>query len=300
MAHSPTEAARRLGLAAVCLWATAATAFKLGLAETTPYMLVLTSSVVSLVFLGIWALASGRRPDTRMMLSALPRGFLNPFLYYLVLLEAYDRLPAQVAMVVNYLWPVMLVLIHAALPGGRLSGRSLAAILTSFCGVALLAALYPRADGGVSTSGILLALASTVIWAVYWLSSMRGGGAGSARLLCNFLWGCLFLVAWGLAGGALRTPGIRALAASAWIGIFEMGLTYVVWLAALSRARDPAQVGNLIYLTPFLSLAFIALVLGEPLRVSTLAGLALVLAGILLQRGVGTAPPSGSAPAVEP
>jgi len=43
-------------------------------------------------------------------------------------------------------------------------------------------------------------------------------------------------------------------------------------------------VGNLIYITPFLSLGFIAVVLGEPLRPATLAGLVLVLAGILIGR----------------
>ena len=119
--------AKRYGLAAVALWSTAATAFKLALASSEPCMVVLSASVVSLAFLAVLCASTGARLSWRIMLRALPRGFLNPFVYYLVLLEAYDRLPAQIAMVVNYLWPVVLVLLHAAAGRRRLRAGSLLA-----------------------------------------------------------------------------------------------------------------------------------------------------------------------------
>jgi drug/metabolite transporter (DMT)-like permease len=301
--------ARRLGLAAVLLWSTASTAFELGLSQVPPFDLLFFSACVSLVALAVVALLRRRLPSVRMLLQAAPLGFLNPFLYYLVLLEAYDRLPAQVAMVVNYLWPMMLVLLGAALPGGRLRIRSLAAMAVSFLGVAVMALLHPGHGGGMDPAGLALALGSTVIWAAYWTFGVRLGGDPAARLTACFAWGVLFLGVVALLTGRPSTPGPGALAAAAWIGLFEMGVTYVVWLSALSASREPAEVGGLVYLTPFLSLAVIATVLREPVAPATLAGLVLVLAGIALQErwsgtgsargavGSGHAPGDGDEPA---
>lgn len=283
--------ASHYGLVAVFLWSTAATAFKLALESAEPCMVVLTSSVVSLTFLAVWNAAARHRLTFGILLGALPRGFLNPFLYYLVLLEAYDRLPAQVAMVVNYLWPVMLVLMHSAISRRRPPAGSILAISVSFCGVILLALMRPGGGSGPDAAGMLLALASTVIWAGFWLLNRHGQGdaPGSLSLLGGFIWGVLFLFALAAFTGRLEVPDGRSLLFGAWIGMFEMGLTYLVWSRALSLARNPAEVGNLIYLTPFLSLGFISLVLDEPLRLQTLCGLVLVLTGIVIQNRVDSA-----------
>jgi drug/metabolite transporter (DMT)-like permease len=72
-----------------------------------------------------------------------------------------------------------------------------------------------------------------------------------------------------------------------YIGTFEMGIAFVAWLRALRLSRTTAQVGQLIYLTPFLSLLAIGLVVGEPIYASTVAGLALIVGGIVLQRRSG-------------
>ena len=62
-----------------------------------------------------------------------------------------------------------------------------------------------------------------------------------------------------------------------------MGITYVLWLAALQRARSAAQISNLIFLSPFLSLVFIHFLVGEEIYPSTYAGLGLIVAGLLLR-----------------
>ena len=285
--RDPWSRAVPLGLAAVLLWSTAATAFELALRSASPCMVVLISSAFSLAFLAAWNAMARTRPTRADLVSALPRGFLNPFVYYLVLLEAYDRLPAQVAMVVNYVWPVMLVLMHSVAKRKRPRAGGLLAMAVSFGGVAVLALLQPGGTRSADAAGLALALASTVIWAGYWLLNLGSGSKGSsdpARLMAGFAWGTLFLLLFALATGRFEAPGIGTVLAGGWIGLFEMGLTYVIWSRALSVARDPAEVGNLIYITPFLSLGFIAVVLGEPLRPATLAGLALVLTGILIER----------------
>jgi len=70
---------------------------------------------------------------------------------------------------------------------------------------------------------------------------------------------------------------------AAYVGTFEMGLTFVCWLVALRLATHTAQVGYLIFISPFLSLVFINLLVGETIRLNTLAGLGLIIAGLLVQ-----------------
>ena len=72
--------------------------------------------------------------------------------------------------------------------------------------------------------------------------------------------------------------------AVSYVGVLEMGITFFIWLKALQLAPNAARIGNLIYLTPFISLLFLALVLDEKIFPSTLLGLLIIISGILLQQ----------------
>ena len=73
---------------------------------------------------------------------------------------------------------------------------------------------------------------------------------------------------------------------SLYVGLFEMGLTYVLWLKALQLSSTTAKVSNLVYISPFLSLMFVSIAVGETIYFYTIAGLALIVGGIVLQRVV--------------
>ena len=285
--------ARILALTAVLFWSTAASAFKITLRWLTPYQLVLLSSTVSTV--ALWTIIAVRRsapspetPSSAVLARAAARGALNPFVYYLVLLEAYDRLPAQIAMVINYLWPVMLMILSAPLLRQPVTMRMAAASAVSFCGVGVLALGGSPVGGELSIPAMGLALLSTVIWALYWILNLRSTGDAVRNLARSFSFGLLYLVIYGLVAGRLRGIGgidLRGLAGTAYIGLFEMGITFVVWLSALRLAETTTEVGSYIYLTPFLALLFIGTAVGETIGMATVAGLVLVVAGILLQHG---------------
>lgn len=61
-----------------------------------------------------------------------------------------------------------------------------------------------------------------------------------------------------------------------------MGITFIVWLSALKKSQTTAHISNLIFLSPFLSLIYIHFLVGEEILLSTIAGLALIIAGIFL------------------
>lgn len=279
---------------AVLVWSTVASAFKLALRHLTPLQFLLVADAVSALALFAILAAQGRL----RLLAAMPRreillclglGVVNPFLYYAVLFQSYALLPAQEAQPLNYTWAITLSLLSVPLLGQRLGARDLAAILVSYLGVVVLATRGDLLSLHFSNlPGVALALGSTVLWALYWIGNTRLSTDPVAALFLNFLAAFPCVLAATLLFSSpppLSAPGLLA---GAYVGLFEMGVTFVLWLSAMRlAAQSPsgtARVANLIFLSPFLSLVFIHFLVGEDIRVSTLAGLALIVGGNLLQQ----------------
>ena len=277
----------------VLFWSTVATAFKLSLRHVNADALVFYSSLVSVVVLLCITLATGRLGQLREwrigdFSASLCLGFLNPFLYYHVLFRAYDLLPAQEALTLNFIWPMVLALFSILLLRQPISVRAVVAMAVSFSGVVTIATRgNPLGLNLANPQGVALALASTLIWTLYWIYGVKDARDPVTRLLVNFVFGCGLSGGYLWLSGSLETPEPLGLAGAAYIGTFEMGIAFVAWLRALKLSRTTAQVGQLIYLTPFLSLLLISLFVGEPIYPSTVAGLALIIGGIALQRRTG-------------
>lgn len=269
----------------VLFWSTIATAFKLSLGGLAVPQLVFAASLVSTLVLWLGVLARGKLHAIRSApasdwAKSLGLGLLNPLGYYLVVLTAYARLPAQEAQALNFTWPVVLAVLAAPVLGQPLARRTLAGLLVSFAGVVLVATRGDPLSLRVSDPlGAGLAAGSSLIWALYWLLNMRDRRAEEVKLAMAFT-GALPLL--GLLAWRTWTPvtGWQPWAGAAYVGLFEMGVTFLCWLRALTLARSAAQVTRLVYLVPFLSLVWIRLVLGEPIRWSTPLGLLLILVGI--------------------
>ena len=271
--------------AVVLLWATVASAFKLSLRYVeAPHMLLYATvvSTVVLLVVAVWqgklgqALACSRRQYVR----SAAVGFLSPFLYYLVLFEAYDRLPAQEAQPLNYTWPVVVVILSAPLLKQPIGRVSLAAIGVSFVGVLVIATRGDLLSFRFSDPiGTALAVGSAFIWAAFWLTNVRDDRDAVVKLLLNFVFGLIFVSIAVLALAGPPPLDVRGIAGSAYAGVFEMGVTFVLWMRALSLSRTTAQVSNLIYLSPFLSLILINVFVGETILPSTVIGLLFIVGG---------------------
>lgn len=289
---TPQGKAYLYGIATVGIWSTVATAFKLALRGLDPLQLLLVATAVSLlVLLGILALQGrlhlfARVPRAEWVRCAL-LGALNPFLYYILLFKAYDMLPAQVAQPVNYTWAITLTLLSVPLLGHRVSRGELVAVVVSYLGVVVIATRGDMAAlGGGSLPGVVLALASTVVWALYWIGNARCTLDPVVGLALNFAFGLPLVTGAVLVFSHLPTVAgnATALLAAAYVGAFEMGIAFVLWLMALKLTTSAARIGNLIFFSPFLSLVFISLILGEQILPTTLAGLGLIVLGNVLQQ----------------
>jgi drug/metabolite transporter (DMT)-like permease len=279
-----------LGLAAVLLWSTVATAFKISLQSLTILQLLCVAVCTSAVALSLTLAWQGRIGELWRALRDAPLGLLlmgclNPLLYYCILLAAYDRLPAQQAQTINYTWAITLALLSVPFLSQRLGARDWVAVALGYLGVLIIATEgRPLSLEFSSVSGVLLALGSTLVWAVFWLLSARSRLDPGIALAAYFLLAApvSVLLCWQFGGGL--PPWDRSLASAVYVGFFEMGFTWLLWSGALRAATNVSRVGNLIFLSPLLSLVFIGTILGESIHPATLLGMALIIPGIVLQQ----------------
>lgn len=286
--HRQTKA-YLLTLLTILFWGGAASAFKLGLAHVEPYTLLLYSVAIStLALLGI-LVVQGRIGQLRTipipaLTKALLLGILNPFLYYVVLFKAYALLPGQIAMALNYGWPLVLTVLSVPILRQPLNRSQLMAVAISFVGAIMIATKGQFTHfGDVSQAGLLLAGGSTLIWASFWLVNAKDGLDPVLKLLLGFTSGLVCTLLASPLFGGIHWPPVAAWPALLYIGLFEMGITFALWLSALQLTLTAARIGNLIYATPFLSLLFLHLTIGEQIHPATLVGLSLIIGSLVFQ-----------------
>ncbi len=276
-------------LLAVCFWSTVATAFKIALKGMPFYELLFIATWVSVFIFFIILLVKKQLICTlRSSSSAWGRsalmGALNPFLYYLVLLKAYSLLPAYMAQPLNYTWPVVLVFFAALFLKQRLSWLSLIALLVSFAGVVFISNGNSELNSSSTLLGVILASGSSLIWSSYWISNLKDSRETLPKLFLNFLCGALYITVFVLFSGLPPVSSTTSFIAAIYVGFFEMGITFLVWMFALHIAPRADSISIYIFLSPFLSLIFITTILGENITLNAIIGFILIALGIFIAK----------------
>jgi drug/metabolite transporter (DMT)-like permease len=269
-----------LTLGAVLLWATLASLATL-LSDIPPFLLtgigLLIGAAVSLP-----ALRSGQTP-WKIPVRTLLIGVYGLFGYHFMLFLALQTAPAVEANLVNYLWPLLIVLLSPLFTKSlKLNLRYVLAALSGFAG-AVIAITY-NSSGLESSSieiGYLFALAAAVIWATYSLATTKVASFPTASI------GLFALVSGLLALGAhfVFEPAAY-ISSSDWLllvllGAGPLGGAFYLWDAAL-KIGDPRRIGLLAFLTPLLSTVLLVLVSGDSLSWQLLVATALIVGGALL------------------
>jgi len=275
---------------AILFWSTVPTAFKISLGELEILPMLTIASITSAIVLLIIVLAGKkahllRITNRRQLLNSAILGFINPFLYYLILLRAYQLLPAQVAQPLNMIWPIILVFLSVPVLGQKIERKSFIALFISFIGVYIISSqgnLFKPAHSHLA--GVLLATGSSIFWAFYFILNVKDKRDEGIKLLLNFVFGSVYLIITMIIAGKWPFEvEIRGSLAAVYVGIFEMGITFFLWLKALQMAPTTAKVSNMVYLAPFLSLIFVHYILHEPVYYTTPLGLIMIISGIFIQ-----------------
>lgn len=277
-------------LLTIIFWSTMSSAFKLTLRHISFEDLVFYAVWTAALVLVVVTILQGKhhqllKQDKPEIINSMLMGLVNPAAYYLVLFRAYELLPAQEAGVLNYSWPVVLVILSAIFLGQHISWLGFVSVLISFSGLLVISTKGRLLALDFSSPiGVALAIGSAFLWAAYWIMNLRDKRNAVVKLATNMLFGALYITAYMLITGKLRIIPAPGMIGAVYIGLFEMGITFVLWLLALENSSNTARVSNLIFLSPFIALFWIRLLVGEKILLSTVIGLLLIVAGIALQR----------------
>lgn len=277
--HAPLWA-----LGAIALWATLAS-LGLALRHLPPFLLtgvaLLIGSTLALPFVA-------RHPQQwRIPLPTLALGVYGLFGFHFLLFIALRHAPAVEANLVNYLWPLfMVVLAPLLLRNVQLRGVHVAAALLGFAGaaIAILGAATPSATGTAASPwawGYVPALGSAYIWASYSLWTQRVPAFSTAAVgLFGLVSGVLSLLChWAL------EPAVTLQSQDWWLllamGLGPLGAAFFMWDKAL-KLGDARQIGILSYITPLASTALLMVVAGRPFSWSIVLAAAMIIAAALL------------------
>lgn len=275
----------------VLLWSTSAASVKTLTAGLSGLCVLAYSSLTAVLVLLLLLVLRGqtrllRRYGLREYGTLAGLGFLGMFLYSFLYYTGISRLTSQEACILNYLWPVMIVLFSCLILKEPLTGRKGLAIGLSFSGV-LVITLFDLAAGGGALTGDCLGMGACVLAAVcYGLFCVLNKKAGLDQTVGQIVfWSVACLCAFALCAlrGELALPGLPQWGGIAWLGVMVDGLPYLMWAMALNGAEDTARIANLAYLTPILSVTVSAAALGESLSPAYLIALGLILSGIVIQ-----------------
>jgi len=277
-------------LCAVLLWSTVASAFKLTLAYFDALQLLLYASFFSLC---VFFVVIGYQKKFYLLLTYSKKtyfqlallGLINPFIYYLMIFRAYELLPAQEAQPINYTWALTLTYLSVLILKQKVSLYDFLAGVMCYFGVLVISTHGDLWNFSFSNlTGIFLALFSTVLWSLYWLYNTKLHVDPLVGLFINFLFGVPAILLYALVTAHPLTFNFYGFLGSFYVGVFEMGITFVLWLQAMKLSTNTAKIANLIFISPFLSLLFISLFVGETILFSTFIGLIFIIIGLLVQQ----------------
>jgi len=271
--------AYRYALAAIALWVTLAA---LGLTLKHIPAFLLTGIALLIGSLPAVPLVFKDPTQWKVSASTLALGVYGLFGFHFLLFIALRHAPAVEVNLVNYLWPLlMVVLAPLLLPGLKLSARHLAAALLGFAGAAVAILGAAGQTNGGWYWGYLAALASALIWSTYSLLTQRVRAFPTAAIgLFGLVSGLL-----SLACHFLLEPA-TVLSNRDWLlltlmGLGPLGAAFYFWDRAL-KIGDARQIGILGYLTPLGSTALLLLATGQSLSWSIgLAAVMIIGAAIL-------------------
>ena len=272
----------------VFIWGTMATVGKILVSNIPSLEALCIGSAFAFLFLLIVNIKNGiikelgkyRVKDYAIMAGL---GFIGLFLYSGLYYYGLTQLSSQEACIVNYLWPMMLVLFSTIILKEKLTVVKSVAMISSFIGVVILSV----GSGSSGNGNVMLGIGSCVVAAAcYGLFSALNKKANYDQNIAMMVMWLIVAVCSAVFGLAIEdwkpVVGVQWLG-MLWMGVVVNAIAYLIWALALNADKNSARIANLAYLTPFLSLIISAVVLKEQIQGRALIAFVFIIGGIPLQ-----------------
>ena len=210
-------------------------------------------------------------------------GFLGLFMHSALYYYGIAVLSSQEACILNYLWPMMIVLFACLLLRETLTVKKAIAMVMSFAGIVVLTLGSGGGSSGNRLFGIIACVAAAVCYGLFSVLNKKHSLNQSVTMMWIWLTVAVCSAVSGLIIEAWQPITGWQWAGVAWLGIVVNAVAYLLWALALKGARDSAKIANLAYLVPFLSIVLSALILKEQIACTAAIALVLIIGGILLQ-----------------
>lgn len=270
------------------IWATMASVTKMILTDIPNMQALSVSSFFSTGFLLIANLKSGKLKKMRA-LSLKDYGiiaglsFIGLFLYSALYFYGLTQLSSQEACIVNYLWPIMLVVFSCIILKERLTPMKAIAMLCSFAGIVILSTGNIGEANGNAALGVVSCIIAAACYGLYSVLNKKADYDQSIFMMIGWL---IVAVCSTIVGPMTETwvpiHGTQWLGI-VWLGVFSHAIAYLLWALALKYADDTAKIANMAFMTPFLSLIISSVLLKEQLQPRAFIALIFIVGGIIVQ-----------------
>lgn len=272
----------------VLIWSTMATTVKMMLADIPNLEALSISSYLAFIFLLLMNIKTGIIKEMKNysgkeygIMSGL--GFLGLFLYSALYYYGLGELSSQEACILNYLWPMMLVVFSCIILKEKMTLMKCVAMVCSFVGIIILSTGTRDVSFGNTTMGIVSCILAAACYGLFSVLNKKADLNQNISMMIIWLVVGICAMVLGLATEEWVMLSGKEWLSLLWLGVVVDAVAYLLWALALKGSENTAKIANLAYLTPFLSLIVSAVVLGE--KITIRAGLALVfiIGGILMQ-----------------
>ncbi len=272
----------------IFLWGSTAAISSLMLETLSTLGLVLYGSLTATCFLFVVNLFRKKLPELKKislkeLLVMFIASVLGIFLYNALLFFGMTRLLAQQAFIINYLWPIFIVIFSCVFAMDCLTAIKAISMILSFIGVAIVATGGDFSDlGKIDMVGVIACLLAAMFYGLFSVMTIKIQCDKFLAMMIYYFFSSVISALALLATGGIALPESSHLPGILWIGVMTYGLAFSLWSIAIATGNT-ARLSNLAYLTPFVSLIWIYVLIGEPITLASIIGLLIIISGVILQ-----------------
>ena len=275
---------------AILLWGSVPAVGKMILNDLSALQVMFYSSLMSTLVIGAMVFSQKRlittigRYKKKDFLCFLYLGFIGTFMYCVLQFAGLKYTSAQEANIINYTWPIWIIIFSIFILKLKINWRIVAAILLSFVGI------YIAISGGTLSGfsmehlkGNIFALLAAICYGFFCVTAKKYHFETFTSMFFYFLVATILSGLAVVIFSSFPPLNSKQIFAFFWLGGISNGIGFVFWFLALKHG-DVAKMSNLIFLTPFAALVFIYFINKEIIHTASIVGLMLIIVGIILQQ----------------